>query len=186
MKKRVLAAVIAACLLVVACGGPAVAGQVRDNWSDGWGALASLSSGSQNTGVGLNAFRSVTGEQNNTGLGYGAGRTSTGGGNTALGTAAMFDAGAGDLNVAVGLHAGRYITGSRNVLVGADTGTAPGVNNSVALGSDTVATRDSQVAVGARDVEISGGAGIVLTSPDGTRWLLTVNDDGSLSTALAD
>ena len=164
---------------------PAVAGQVRDNWSDGWGSLASLTSGSQNTGVGLNAFNKTTTQQNNTGLGYGAGRTSTGNANTALGTAAMFEAGAGSFNVAVGLHSGRYITGSRNVLVGADTGTAPGVNNSVALGTDTVATRDNQVTVGARDLEITGGAGVVLSSPDGARWLLTVDNSGQLTASPA-
>ena len=50
---------------------------------------------------------------------------------------------------------------------------------SVALGSDTIADRPSQVAIGPRDLEVQHAAyGLVLRSPDGSRWRLTIDNQG--------
>jgi len=50
---------------------------------------------------------------------------------------------------------------------------------SVALGSDVTTTAAGQVAVGARDVEVQDATkGLVLRSPDGSRWRATINNAG--------
>ena len=50
---------------------------------------------------------------------------------------------------------------------------------SVALGSDTIADRPSQVAIGPRDLEVQHATyGLVLRSPDGSRWRLTIDNQG--------
>ena len=55
--------------------------------------------------------------------------------------------------------------------------------SSVAIGKDTTTTHAQQVAVGARDVEVQDPTrGVILRSPNGTRYRLTVGDDGVLST----
>ena len=56
--------------------------------------------------------------------------------------------------------------------------------DSVALGSNTVTTAANQVMVGPRDVEIGDATkGVVLKSPDGKRWRVTVDNAGALSAA---
>lgn len=51
--------------------------------------------------------------------------------------------------------------------------------NSVALGAGLTTTRADQVLVGAKDVEISAATkGLVLTSPDGSKWRMTISDAG--------
>lgn len=182
------------------------------NWADGPGAFAHYTTGTQSTGFGVNTFNAATTGSNNTGLGYGAGRLTNGAGNTALGTAAMFDSTSGDSNVAVGVHAGRQNNGSSNVFVGADAqngasqpsasvalgySTTVSANNavalgataraehagSVALGQGAVTTATQQVMVGGRDVEITDATrGIILRSPNGTRFRVTVGNDGTLTT----
>ena len=54
--------------------------------------------------------------------------------------------------------------------------------NSVALGKDVVSTGANQVMVGPNDIEITDqGKGLVLRAPNGTRYRLTVTDDGSIA-----
>ena len=73
---------------------------------------------------------------------------------------------------------------------GAVNGTSLGISSradhtdSVALGSKTVTTAANQVAVGPRDIEIGDATkGLVLKSPDGKRWRVTVDNAGALSAA---
>lgn len=55
--------------------------------------------------------------------------------------------------------------------------------SSVALGTSSITTADYQVMVGPRDVEVTDTAkGVVLKSPDATRYRITVADGGSLVT----
>ena len=50
---------------------------------------------------------------------------------------------------------------------------------SVALGADVTTTALAQVAVGPRDIEVQDATkGLVLRSPDGSRWRATVTDAG--------
>ncbi len=58
---------------------------------------------------------------------------------------------------------------------------------SVALGLNTVSTAVDQVFVGTRDIEIDGNStkGVVMRSPDGTRYRLRVANGGTLSITAA-
>lgn len=57
-----------------------------------------------------------------------------------------------------------------------------GHTGSVALGSDTATTATAQVAIGPRDLEIQDAAkGVVLKSPDGSRWRITINNAGTIA-----
>lgn len=134
----------------------------------------------QSTAVGYGALGAASGAGNNTAVGYKAGEVLAGTGNTAVGTAALLASTNGDSNVAVGLHAGRDLDGSRNVLIGTDSGAVPGVDDSVAIGAGSLATADGQVMVGPRDVETTNGHGLILSSPAGTRWRVTVDNGGQL------
>lgn len=52
-------------------------------------------------------------------------------------------------------------------------------NNSVALGSELTTTRADQVLVGGKDIEITNPIkGLVLSSPDGSKWRVTISDAG--------
>lgn len=156
--------------------------------------------GANNTGLGYGALRGVVGGYGNTGIGAAP--------MFDAGPDARF-------NVAIGLHAGRYITGNGNVVIGAEAaGSAGSIDDtvvigrdatangdgrvaigaraqaihqdSIALGKNAVTTRSSQVNVGARDVEVTDPSrGVVLVSPNGTRFRITVADDGSLTTTPA-
>lgn len=162
----------------------------------GYNALAAVTSGDNNTGVGYGAARRTTTGAGNTALGAAA---MYDGGATA------------NLNTTVGLHAGRFITGDGNVAIGADAGlTAASIGetviigrnayaggfgrvaigsgaaanhvDAVALGYGTTTTGPAQVNVGPRDVEITAATkGVVLRSPNGTRFRLTVTDAGALT-----
>src|SRR5690625_826890 len=81
------------------------------------------------------------------------------------------------------------VLGARASTTGALNGVALGYQasvtsaDSVAIGANTATTASNQVAVGPRDVEIQDPArGVILRSPNGTRYRLTVADDGALST----
>ena len=51
------------------------------------------------------------------------------------------------------------------------------------LGSGTTATAPDQVAVGPRDVEVQHPTrGLILRSPDGSRWRVTITNAGTLTT----
>jgi hypothetical protein len=53
---------------------------------------------------------------------------------------------------------------------------------SVALGADTITTALGQVAVGPRDVEVQDAAkGVVLRSPDESRWRATISNAGVIT-----
>lgn len=185
-----------------AIGSGALAGGYTGTQSTavGTNALAADTTGSNNTGLGYGAGRNLTTGYGNTAVGTAALYDSGA-------TAAM--------NVAVGLHAGRWLTGSGNVAIGADVaGTAASLDetvmvghnayvggygrvaigsgaqalhtNSVALGRGTTTTGADQVAIGARDLAVSSSDhGLVLTSPNGTRWRLTVTDGGALVVTVA-
>lgn len=74
----------------------------------------------------------------------------------------------------------------RSVAIGyqADTG---GVWDAVALGANVTATVNDQVALGNANsfIASAGADGLVIRSPDGTRWRITVDNAGALSVATA-
>lgn len=111
----------------------------------------------------------------------------------AYGVAIGNGSGAGN-GVAIGNNAKRtssqtgIVAVGRDAACGADNTTAVGKSanashlNAVAVGADTTTSRAESVAVGSRDIEIQGnGKGVILRSPNGTLYKLTVTDAGAVA-----
>jgi hypothetical protein len=162
------------------------------NTAVGNSAQTTLTTGATNTAVGGNCQFSLSTGANNTAVGYGAQRqplgntsflTSTGNRQTVMGTeTGQNTATQLDDITAIGYRA----------TAGANSATALGSTaradhlNSVALGSATQTTQTNQVMVGTRDVEITDNTkGVILKSPDGTRYRITVANGGTLTVAVA-
>lgn len=97
------------------------------------------------------------------------------------GVAVGYQADAGNTD-AVAIGRAANAAGNDGVALGAGASTSTWLR-SVALGADTTVSANDQVMVGGRDVEITDAAkGVVLRSPDGTRWRITVDNSGNLST----
>lgn len=111
------------------------------------------------------------------GVGVGAFQVLTGGQVVAVGRLAQTN---GDYGVSIGYDAE---TNTNCVAIG---GLSIATNiNSVALGKSTATTLDDSVAIGARDLHVQNATkGVVLTSPNGTKYRITVDDAGALSTAV--
>lgn len=176
-----------------------------NNTGIGRAALGALTTGGQNTAVGYEAMKNQVTHNNATALGFQAGRDADAHDNVFIGYYSGYGPNSntanktttGTRNVFVGKETGQASTTQRNdgtavgnrALVDADNATALGSGaealhaSSVALGKDSVTTAASQVMVGARDVEITDTAkGVVLKSPDGTRYRIQVANGGGLST----
>lgn len=98
--------------------------------------------------------------------------------------------------VAIGYQAATVGTVSKCVMIGrtatvaANNGTAvgdtatvaAGHTDAVALGQGSTTQRSASVAVGPRDIESTGnGKGLILRSPNGTAYRITVSDAGAVS-----
>jgi hypothetical protein len=159
------------------------------NTSFGVNAQLAGPTGVNNNALGTDAQAALTTGNNNNAFGNGAQRaplgntafaTTTGNNQTSVG----HDTGA---NTATQLN--EITTIGHRATAGANKGTAVGAFSradhvdSVALGSDTTTTAASQVMVGGRDIEITTATtrGIILRSPDGTRYRIAVANGGTLT-----
>ena len=158
------------------------------NTAVGYSALRTATTGNSNTAVGGNAAYSLTTGINNVYLGLAAGYTPNGNAAWASTTAAQQtvigrEAGQGSATASDSIIAIGYRTvadGTKATAVGTQANC--GHAGSVALGSDTATTATEQVAVGPRDIEVQDSAkGVVLKSPDGSRWRITINNAGTIS-----
>jgi hypothetical protein len=160
-----------------------------NNVAFGTGAQKALTTGGTNVAFGTSAQQSLTEGSNNVALGYGA-QYSPGGAAYPT-TTALNQTSVGHQS---GQNTATQIDGITTIgyraTAGAVNGTSLGLSsradhtNSVALGSNSVTTAANQVAVGPRDIEITDATkGVVLKSPDGKRWRVTVNNAGALSAA---
>ena len=177
-----------------------------NNTGVGVSALRSNTTGGSNTGVGVNALQSNTTGGSNTGVGVNALLSNTtGGSNTGVGASALYAPSGnaanatttGSRQTAIGVESGQASATQRNdiiavgyrALVDGDNTVAVGSGaqalhaGAVALGQGSATTAVDQVMVGTRDVEIAGNAtkGVVMRSPDGTRYRLTVANGGTLT-----
>ncbi len=114
--------------------------------------MTALTTGGGNTGVGYRAGLSLTTGGENTAIGHeslSAGTTATY--NVAIGYGALGEMIGGINNIAVGNFAGSQEYGSDNIYIG--TGSGPSTNaelsNSIALGSNAVATSSNTMVIGA-------------------------------------
>ena len=171
----------------------------------GFSAQYALTTGGYNNAVGTNAQRALTTGSYNNAVGYVAQYAiTTGSFNNAVGQSAQYgprgvtawgtttasrqtsvghESGQGsatpsDEIVTIGYRA--IADGAKAMALGsmADARHA----GSVALGADTITTALGQVAVGPRDVEVQDAAkGVVLRSPDGSRWRATISNAGVIT-----
>ena len=145
------------------------------NTAKAMSAQRSLTTGSNNAAVGMSAQYAPAGVTANA--------TTTGNRQTSIGTEA---------GQSVSTQLSDITTVGYRATAGADYGTAIGSGanaahlRSVALGSTTATTASDQVMVGPRDIEISDATrGVILRSPNGTRYRVTVTDAGTLTVSAA-
>ena len=169
----------------------------------GHAAQSSLTTGSSNNALGQEAQSSLTTGSSNNALGHAAQRSlTTGSSNNALGHAAQYkprdnaawatttalrqtsvghESGQGSANqsddiVTIGYRA--IADGAKAMALGSMASAAHA--GSVALGADVTTTALAQVAIGARDLEVQDATkGLVLKSPDGSRWRVTISNLGA-------
>lgn len=162
--------------------------------------------GDSNVAVGRSAGFTNSTSDGNTFVGTSAGAGMTGEGNVSIGFNSGFSATSGNNNVFIGSGTGaNSSTGSNNTFVGAgvDTG-GVSFTNATGLGSGTVVSRSNSVILGnnanvgvgtsapAAKLQVDGGdlyigtaaQGVILKSPAGTCYRITVSNAGVLSTAL--
>ncbi len=138
--------------------------------------------------MGTYAQRSLTTGSDNNAVGYQAQYSPAG--NSAWATTS------GNRQTSVGHESGQgsavqvsdIVTIGYRAISAGDKGTALGStassahDRSVALGYGTVTTAVDQVAVGPRDIEVqASGRGLILTSPDNSRWRGTIDNAGALT-----
>lgn len=171
------------------------ANQPQNNTAVGYQGLKRITEGDHNTVIGARAMATL----------------STGSDNTCLGSSSLRNNTTGDNNVAVGRNAGAFLasssqnyTPSDSIFIGNDT-RAEGIgqtnqivigHEAIGLGSNTTvlgnsATTDTRiwgkldVPTGGidsyGDIEIDLGQGLILSSPNGTRYRIVVSDLGALS-----
>ncbi len=180
----------------------------NNNSAFGTNALRSNTTGNNNSAFGTDALRSNIGN-NNIAFGTNALRSNTTGGyNSAFGSYALYTPGGLSANAtttalrqtAIGMETGQASATQRNdivaigyrALVDANDTVAIGSGaqalhaNAVALGKGVVTTTSNQVMVGPNNIEITDTTkGLVLKSPDGTRYKIQVANGGALATVAA-
>jgi hypothetical protein len=131
--------------------------------------------GSENSAVGRKALNQLSSGDGNTALGYNSGTLVSGGTGNTSATDSIF----------IGKDAKALGTGETNqIVIGAD---AIGLgSNTATIGTPSITeTRlhgDINVANG--DVDIAIGQGVILRSPNGTKYRITVDNAGALGTTL--
>jgi hypothetical protein len=160
----------------------------------GSGCMPNLTSGMNNSAFGANALFTLT----------------TGKENVAFGMGTFHGAATGDANVAVGYNAGRY-AGSGTTSNSASTNSvylgytsraaAVGTDNEIAIGANALGLGSNTAVIGNTSItktrlqgtvettldyeSITAGKGVLLRSPNGTRYRISVNDSGAVIATLA-
>lgn len=179
------------------------------NTAIGAEAMASQSGGfpQSNVAVGRQALQNIDDANFNAALGaYSMRSLSTGSNNTSVGSSSLSNNTTGDNNIAVGYNAGNLLssnapnfTPSDSIFIGNDT-KALGVgqtnqivigHSATGLGSNTAVLGNATITktrlygdidVAAGDVEVADNTkGLILSSPDGTRYRVTVANGGTLT-----
>lgn len=131
-------------------------------------------------GVSSTALGAITNALGDFSASVGSGAASSGVGAAAVGSDAQATA---DASAALG-HAAQAGGVSSTAL---GDGAIAAYNRSTAVGNGAATTQADQVMLGngTAVVEIAPGSPVVLSDANGVRWLLTINTDGSLNTAIA-
>ncbi|GAB4001459.1 hypothetical protein GCM10028807_57650 [Spirosoma daeguense] len=159
----------------------------------GESAGTALTSGQRNTFAGTNSGIGVTGGNDNTLIGTNAGfNLTTSSGNTFVGKDAGFKTGfttTSTNNTFIGFGAGMNISGTTMnnvVLIGYDAGNGESnLSNTAVFGKSAtpLLIKNYGGYTDSGDVEVTDATkGIILKSPNGTRWRVTVSNAGVLTT----
>jgi len=176
------------------------------NTAIGFGALAFTTTGGGNMAIGRAAgYNNTTGSDN---LAFGSytffNRTNAVQ-NIAIGNGALSDGTTGSRNVAIGYRAASANAGNDNIAIGKDALrlSSSTSNSTIAIGSLTSPKQDggsNEIIIGngltgngsntatigddsVTELHVGGnGAGVVLKSPDGTQYKITVSNSGVLTT----
>ena len=171
-----------------AVGGRALETDVSGSSNTGVGQMSlNKATGNANTAVGASAGANVTTGSINTFVGQNSGVTSTSANASTNGSGQTFvGANTGQSSPTSAYDSSAFGSGA---LVGASNALALGAaskanhSSSVALGNNTTTTSTDQVMVGPRDIELTDTTkGIVLKSPDGSRWRMKIDDTGAVTT----
>jgi len=172
------------------------------NTAFGMGAQPALTTGYLNTAIGQGAQTLLTSGTNNVAVGNCQTALTSGSYNVAVGASGTLNSlTTGGYNTAIGHHAGRaFTTGNYNLALGyaaGYSGTTATLSGTVTIGTDSsgvgaLATANNQLVLGtsnhstliAGSLEMTGsGTGIIVRSPDGTRYRLGVANGGAVSVA---
>ena len=172
----------------------AVSASGNNNTAIGTSSMALSNGGSFNTGVGSNSLSKATAGQGNTAIGFSAlGEKTTSNFNTAVGYSSLSNITTGFRNTAVGNDAGKFTsdgttansTGRNSIFIG-DSAKASADNqtNQIVIGVGAAGNGDNSATIGDSSVtalHVGGnGAGIVLKSPNGTAYKITVDNAGAI------
>ena len=168
----------------------------------------SIVDGSNNTLVGYRSgFSNISG-LSNTYIGEDTGLSALGSENSAVGRQALSQLSSGDGNTALGYNSGTFISGGTgntsatdSIFIGKNAkALSIGETNQIVIGSDAIGLGSNTAVIGTPsitetrlhgdinvangDVEIAIGQGVILVSPNGTKYRITVADNGTLGTTL--
>ena len=176
----------------------------NNNTAIGTSSLSLSNGGSFNTALGSGSLNNATLGQGNTAIGYNAleNKTTTNF-NTAVGNNSLGNITSGFRNTAVGNDAGKFIldgttanaTAQNSVFIGDEAkAKADGETNQIVIGQGAIGNGTNTATLGndtvtetylkgdvktAGDIEsTTNGKGLVLTSPNGSRWRQTISNTG--------
>ena len=168
----------------------------------------SIVDGSNNTLVGYRAgFTNISG-LSNTYIGEDTGLSALGSENSAVGRKALNQLSSGDGNTALGYNSGTLVSGGTgntsatdSIFIGKDAkALGTGETNQIVIGADAIGLGSNTATIGTPsitetrlhgdinvangDVDIAIGQGVILRSPNGTKYRITVDNAGALGTTL--
>lgn len=155
----------------------------------GYRSLRGLSSGLNNVAVGNSALVSISGGDNNIAIGSSAlDLIVNSSSNIGLGTSSLGGLVTGEGNVAIGSSAGGLTRNNLNdsVFIGSGSSSnSDGQTNQIVIGALTTGNGSNTATIGNSNVtelHVGGdGAGLVLKSPNGTAYKITVSDNGTIT-----
>lgn len=158
------------------------------NTAFGDSSLYSNTTGEFNVAVGRSSLADNIDGDGNTAIGDSSGyRNESGSFNTSLGIMSFFSLESGDDNVAVGAYSGAGTTGevnsfSQTTLVGAYSHGIDGVQNSTAIGANSIVTTSNTIQLGNTDVSLINTSGVV----SATDFILSGDSVGDILVSIAD
>ena len=143
--------------------------------------LASLTTGSNNVGVGQYTLNYLAAGSENLGMGYSAMYNTRGSNNVGLGHNSLWTNNTGNNNTAIGHTSGYSNTGSDNTFLGYNANSSGGISNATAIGSGATVSASNTIQLGntsTTSVNTSGGltANAAVTSEITSSFTIDANN----------